>query len=53
MTKNKSQIKMRDALRQLRQPEEVYMEYLHSSEDDQRFLEHIVQTVLKKGYMPA
>ena len=46
-------IRMRDALRQLYQPEEVYLEYLNSSEDDQRFLEHIVQTVLEKGYMPA
>ena len=53
MAKNKSQIKMRDALRQLRQPEEVYMEYLHSSEDDQKFLEYVVHTVLEKGYMPA
>ena len=44
---------MRDALRQLRQPEEVYLEYLNSSEEDQRFLEHVVQTVLEKGYMPA
>ena len=53
MAKNKSQIKMRDALRQLRQPEVVYLEYLNSSEEDQRFLEYVVQTVLEKGYMPA
>ena len=53
MTENKSQIKMRDALWQLRQPKEVYLEYLNSSEEDQRFLEHVVQTVLEKGYMPA
>ena len=51
-TKNKK-VCMRDALRQLHQPEEVYVEYLNSSEDEQRFLEHIVQTVLEKGYMPA
>ena len=44
---------MRDALRQLHQPKSVYLEYLHSSEDDQRFLEYVVQTVLEKGYMPA
>ena len=53
MAKNKSQIKMRDALRQLRQPKSVYLEYLDSSEEDQRFLEYVVQTVLEKGYMPA
>ena len=53
MTENKSQIKMRDALRQLRQPKVVYLEYLNSSEEDQRFLEYVVQTVLEKGYMPA
>lgn len=44
---------MRDALRQLRQPKSVYLEYLNSSEEDKRFLEHVVQTVLEKGYMPA
>ena len=44
---------MRDALRQLHQPKSVYLEYLNSSEEDQRFLEHVVQTVLEKGYMPA
>lgn len=53
MTENKSQIKMRDALRQLYQPQSVYFEYLNSSEEDQRFLEYVVQTVLEKGYMPA
>ena len=53
MTKNKSQTKMRDALRQLRQPKSVYLEYLNSSEEEQRFLEHVIQTVLEKGYMPA
>ena len=53
MVKNKSQIKMRDALRQLHQPKSVYLEYLNSSEEDQGFLEHVVQTVLEKGYMPA
>jgi len=46
-------VRMRDALRQLQQSEDVYLEYLHNSEDEQRFLEHIVQTVLEKGYMPA
>ena len=46
-------IRMRDALRQLQQSEDVYLEYLHSSEDDQRFLEYVVHTVLEKGYMPA
>ena len=44
---------MRDAFRQLHQPKSVYLEYLNSSEEDQRFLEHVVQTVLEKGYMPA
>lgn len=44
---------MRDALRQLHQPKSVYLEYLDSSEEDQRFLEHVVQSVLEKGYMPA
>ena len=44
---------MRDALRQLHQPKSVYLEYLNTSEEDQRFLEHVVQTVLEKGYMPA
>ena len=53
MTEIKSQTKMRDALRQLRQPKSVYLEYLDSSEEEQRFLEHVVQTVLEKGYMPA
>ncbi|MBR6412242.1 MAG: hypothetical protein IKS41_03660 [Alphaproteobacteria bacterium] len=53
MTEIKSQIKMRDVLRQLHQPEEVYREYLYSSEDEQRFLEHVVDTILTKGYMPA
>ena len=53
MTENKSQIKMQAALQQLHQPHSVYLEYLNSSEEDQRFLEHVVQTVLEKGYMPA
>ena len=44
---------MRDALRQLHQPKSVYLEYLNSSDEEQRFLEHAVQTVLEKGYMPA
>ena len=44
---------MRDALRQLHQPKSVYLEYLDGSEEEQRFLEHVVQTVLEKGYMPA
>ncbi len=44
---------MRDALRQLHQPKSVYLDYLYSSEEDKRFLEHVVQTVLEKGYMPA
>ena len=44
---------MRDALRQLHQPKSVYLEYLNSSEEDQGFLEHVVQTVLEKGYIPA
>lgn len=44
---------MRDALRQLNQPKSVYLEYLDGSEEEQRFLEHVVQTVLEKGYMPA
>ena len=53
MMKTNKKIRMRDALRQLHQSEDVYLEYLHNSEDEQRFLEHIVQTVLEKGYMPA
>ena len=53
MTENKSQIKMRDALRQLHQPKSVYLEYLNSSDEEQRFLEHVAQTILEKGYMPA
>ena len=52
MMKNKK-VCMRDALRQLHQPESVYLEYLNSSEQDQRFLEHVVDTILTKGYMPA
>ena len=44
---------MRDALRQLHQPKSVYLEYLNSPDEEQRFLEHAVQTVLEKGYMPA
>ena len=54
MTKNKCQtkIKMRDALKKLKQ-EYLYVEYINSSEEDQIFLEHVVQTVLEKGYMPA
>lgn len=44
---------MRDALRQLHQPKSVYLEYLNTSDEDQRFLEHVLQTVLEKGYMPA
>jgi len=52
MMKNKK-LCMRDALRQLHQPVSVYEEYLNSSEQEQKFLEHIVQTVLEKGYMPA
>ena len=50
--KNKK-VCMRDALRQLHQPKSVYVEYLNSSEQDQRFLEHVVDTILTKGYMPA
>lgn len=53
MMETNKKIRMRDALRQLHQPEEVYVEYLNSSEDDQRFLEYVVHTVLEKGYMPA
>lgn len=55
MTKMKcqSKVRMRDALRQLHQPEAVYVEYLNSSEQEQKFLDHIVQTVLEKSYMPA
>ena len=51
-TKNKK-VCMRDALRQLHQPKSVYVEYLNSSEQDQIFLEHVVDTILTKGYMPA
>ena len=51
-TENKK-VCMRDALRQLHQPKSVYVEYLNSSEQDQRFLEYVVQTVLEKGYIPA
>ena len=53
MMKTNKKIRMRDALRQLHQSEDVYLEYLHSSEDDQKFLEYVVHTVLEKGYMPA
>ena len=51
--KNNKKVRMRDALRQLHQPESVYVEYLNSSEQDQIFLEHVVDTILTKGYMPA
>jgi len=51
-TKNKK-VCMRDALRQLHQPKSVYVEYLNSSEQDQIFLEYVVDTILTKGYMPA
>ena len=51
-TKNKK-VCMRDALRQLHQPKSVYVDYLNSSEQDQIFLEHVVDTILTKGYMPA
>ena len=55
MTKCESQIKikMRDALQQLHQPKSVYVEYLKSTDEEQMFWEYVVQTVLKKGYMPA
>ena len=51
-TKNKK-VCMRDALRQLHQPKSVYVDYLNSSEQDQIFLEQVVDTILTKGYMPA
>ena len=54
MTKYESQtkIKMREALRKMKQ-EPLYVEYLNSSDEDQEFLEYVVDTILTKGYMPA
>ena len=51
MTNNKCQtkIKMREALRQLKQSKFFYMEYMNSSDEDKQFLEYVVDTILTKG----
>ena len=52
MTKNKSQIDMRKALKKLHQPH-VYERYLNATDEEKKFLENIVHNILTKGYMPA
>jgi len=48
-----SQLTLQQKLRKLGQPQSVYRDLLLESEDYQRWVESLLDTVLTKGYLPA
>ena len=57
MTKNisqgVSQLTLKEKLRKLGQPQYVYDALMETNAENQVYVEHIVDTILTKGYMPA
>ena len=57
MTKNisqgVSQLTLKEKLRKLGQPQYVYDALMTTDAENQAYVEHMVDTILTKGYMPA
>ena len=48
-----SQLSFEQKLRKLGQPKYVYDELMATNAENQAYVEHMVDTILTKGYMPA
>lgn len=57
MTENKSQcvyqFTLKEKLKRLGQPQAFYDELMQTNEENQTFVEYVIDTILTKGYMPA
>lgn len=57
MTENKSQcvsqFTLKEKLKKLGQSPAFYDELMQTNEENQTFVEYVVDTILTKGYMPA
>ena len=57
MTDNKSQcvyqFTLKEKLKKLGQPQAFYDELMQTNEENQTFVEYVIDTILTKGYMPA
>ncbi len=48
-----SQLTLKEKLRKLGQPQYVYDALMTTDAENQAYVEHMVDTILTKGYMPA
>ena len=48
-----SQLSFEEKLRKLGQPKYVYDALMETDAENQAYVEHMVDTILTKGYMPA
>ena len=57
MTENKSQcvsqFTLKEKLKKLGQSQTFYDELMQTNEENQTFVEYVIDTILTKGYMPA